>query len=915
VNIESTVAEQHKPYIEPLESNLISTKLQRPLLTSDYIPRPRLYTRFDRQRRLTLVSAPAGYGKSTLVSSWLETLDCPAIWLSLDENDSDLAVFLSYFIAAIQTEFPDIGANTLAMLNSAQKLPLETVATSLINELNRIELDYVLVLDDYHLIQDKLVHDLSAKILRHLPTTLHLVLTSRIDPPIALANLRAQGQVVEIRALDLSFNSEETADLVNRLLGVSIDEATVLSLEARSEGWVTGLRLAILSRKHLGDSDPVLDDIRVSNRYVTDYMMSSVFSLQKPDVRQWLIYTALLDRFCPQLVEAVCLPGDRVKKADFDGRLFIDSIMRANLFVIPLDQDHQWFRFHHLFQGFLQSELRRNYGTDYVSGLHLRASDWFAKNGFVDEALRHAITAGDSSIAGQIVERYKHIPLNEDKWYVLSRWLSQLPKEVIQRRPALLLAKAWVSNYQSAFWTIPPILEAVENSLEVDAADESLMGEIDFFKGNLLYWEGQGDAAMASLNSALKRIPRANLGARNEVETYYAVASQISGKGREVVQAYEKILFDAKTEGTRYLRLLGSVILVHLLSGKLARAERVAQMLADMGARTNNAYINSWTAYILGYCHYQWNNLDNAIKYFKAAEEQKYALDNNAPVDVYAGLAFSYQAIRKFHQASKTMNELSDFVQQANNPTFRKLALSAEARLALLQGNHEVAVRWLITADLSFDEGTTFFWIDVPRLNYCSVLIGQGSEASLREASVKLEQHWRFNQANHNVPVMISILILQTRAYKKLGQTDRAIAALEQAVLLARPGGWIRPFVESGPELASLLKRLSKQGLAPEYITRILTAISEIPEPIKDVPEGYVPVPNEDCGLAERLSLREREVLSLMAKGMSHQQIADSLTISLYTVKRHAANIYRKLEVRNRRQAVVKAESLDLLPH
>ncbi|MGW8177988.1 MAG: hypothetical protein ACWGQW_04240, partial [bacterium] len=715
MNIESTAAEQHKSYIGPLGSNLISTKLQRPRLTSDHIPRPRLYTRFDRQRRLTLVSAPAGYGKSTLVSSWLETLDCPAIWLSLDENDSDLAVFLSYFIAAIQTEFPDIGANTLAMLNSAQKLPLETVATSLINELNQIKLDYVLVLDDYHLIQDKLVHDLSAKILHQPPQTLHLVLTSRIDPPLALASLRARGQVGEIRALDLSFNSEETADLVNRLLGMSIDEATVTSLEARSEGWVTGLRLAILSRNDLGDSDPVLDDIRVSNRYVTDYMMSSVFSLQKPDVRQWLIYTAVLDRFCPQLVEAVCLPGDQVERADLNGESFIDRIVRANLFVIPLDQDHQWFRFHHLFQQFLQSELQRNFSTDDVSRLHLRASDWFARNGFVDEALRHAITAGDFSTAGQIVERYRHVPLNEDKWYVLSRWLSQLPEETVQQRPALLLAKAWVSNYQSAFWTIPPILEAVENSLEVDAADESLLGEVDFFKGILLYWEGQGEAAMASLNSALERIPGVDLGARNEVETYYAIASQISGKGKEVVQAYEKILFDAKPEGTRYLRLLGSVILVHLLSGKLARAEQATQRLADMGARTNDAYVSSWTAYMLGYCHYQWNNLDKAITYFKAANEQKYALDNNAPVDVYAGLAFSYQAVRQSHQASKTMNELLAFVQKANNPTFRKLALSAQARLALLQGNLEAAVRWLITADLSFDEGTTFFWIDVPR--------------------------------------------------------------------------------------------------------------------------------------------------------------------------------------------------------
>ena len=904
---------QDDDYGESSSSNLISTKLQPPQLTSDYIPRPRLFRRFDRQRRLTLVSAPAGYGKSTLLSSWLEILDCPTAWLSLDENDNDMAVFLSYFIAAIQTEFPDIGGNTLTLLNSAQKPPLQTIATSLINELNFIEQAYVLVLDDYHLIQEKRVHDLLAKILLHSPRTLHLVLASRVDPPIPLASLRARSQVMEIRAQDLRFNETETAALVEKLLGTPIDQTKAASLEEQSEGWVTGLRLAVLSREHLGNHDPILNDIHVNNRFVTDYLMSSVYSLQRPDVQEWLIQTAILDRFSPQLCEAVCLPGDDVKAAELDGESFVDLVSRANLFVIPLDQNHQWFRYHHLFQRFLQSELRKRHSPVEIDALHSRASGWFAKKGFVDEALHHALTSGDFSAAGQIIVQYRHSPLNEDKWYVLDKWLSQLPDETVQQRPALLLAKAWVANYKSAFWAIPPILEAVESLLEKNTADESLWGEVDFFRGILLCWEGHGESSMELLSGALERIPITNLGARNEVEIYFAVASQIAGRGKKVVQTYEQMLFDERTVSTRKMRLLSSIVFIHLLSGDLAKAEQMARWLADMASSTRNVYVGSWASYMLGYCHYGWNNLETAIQHFKDAVEQKYALDNNAPVDVYAGLIFSYQALRQPDNANETLNSLLDFVRQADNPDFTNLALSVQARLALLQGNYESAVRWLKTADLSFDVGTTLFWVDVPRLNHCRVLIALGSESSLREATVKLKEHWHFSQVTHNVPVMISVLLLQTLAYKKLGQAHKAIEALDQAVSVARPSGWIQPFVEVGSEVVSLLRQLSTQSIAPEYIAQILSAYPEIAKPGTEVSESYLQVPSMQTELLEQLTYREREVLALLANELSNQEIASSLTISPNTVKRHTANIYRKLDVKNRRQAVTKAESLGIL--
>ena len=895
---------------------IIHTKLNRPLVPRELVTRSKLIERLNqqRQRPLTLVVAPAGYGKSTLLSSWLESLtDQPSAWLSLDEYDNDLGSFVTYFLAAVQTMFPKTGQETLTLLNSSNTPPLRVIISNLLNELSHISQPYILVVDDYYFIHDKEVHEFVSALLTHPPRTMHLMIASRIDPPLALAQLRARSQMVEIRAHDLRFSKKETADLFEKLLGTPIDQPMASSLEERSEGWVTGLRLAALSGKHLFGVDCIQDDIHLNNRFVTDYLMSSVFSLQRPDVQQWLLQIAILNRFTPQLCAAVCLPNDRVGEAELDGESFVNLIMEANLFVIPLDQNYQWFRLHHLFQRFLQVELGKRHNPEEINVMHSRASDWFAKKGFVNEALHHALTAGDFSAAGQIVERYRHSPLNEDKWYVLDKWLSQLPNETVQQRPALLLAMAWVSNYKSAFWAIPPILEAVDSLLEQSPADEALWGEVDFFKGVLLCWEGEGASSMKFLSRALERTPITNIGVRNEIEIYYAYASQVAGQGNTVAQTYERLLYDQSLDDTRRMRLLSSIIFIHLLSGDLAIAEHKIKRMANMAAKTRNAYVGSWASYMLGYCHYSWNNHETAIQHFKDAVEQKYAMDNNAPVDTYAGLIFSYQAMQQSDKASDTMNALLDFVRQANNPDFTNLALSIQARLALLQGNHELAVRWLKTTDLSFDTGITFFWVDVPRLNYCRVLIAQGSESSLGEASAKLKEHWQFSRLTHNVPVMISVLLLQTLTYKKLDQSREAAEALEQAVSLARPGGWIQPFVETVPKLASQLRQLSNKGIAPDYINQILSSLPKIPKSGGDVSENYLQVPSMQAEPLKQLTYREREVLALLAQGLSNKEIASSLTISPYTVKRHTANIYRKLAVKNRTHAVIKAESLGLI--
>ncbi|KPK04238.1 MAG: hypothetical protein AMJ56_17815 [Anaerolineae bacterium SG8_19] len=913
---EAEESEPYDAYDDPsmaAAGTLISTKLQPPRLTSDYIPRPRLFKRFDRQRSLTLVSAPAGYGKSTLMSSWLETLDCPTAWLSLDENDNDLAVFLSYFIAAIQTEFSNIGANTLTLLNSAELPPLQIIATSLINELNSIEGAYVLVLDDYHLIQNKRVHDLLTKILLHLPPGLHLVLASRVDPPLTLANLRARGQVREVRAHDLRFNQNETAGLVKKLLGAPVDLATAASLEERSEGWVTGLRLAVLSREYLGSRAPIPNDIHANNRFVTDYLMSSVLSLQRSDVQQWLLQSAILDRFSPKLCEAICLAGDDRLGTDLDGESFVDLVSRANLFVIPLDQHQEWFRFHHLFQGFLQSELRKQRTAAEISTLHARASEWLEKQGLLEEAFQHALNSGRELTAAQLIERNRLFLLNDDKWPTVERWLAKLPDDIEKRRPGLMLARAWVYFYQFALGAIPPLLQMIESAVEDEPDATSMTAEVDFFWGHHWYWLGESQRSLDKLSMALEHLPATYHQGRAEAEIFHALARHSLGQKEAVVQELRKTLHTDHLPDSIRFRLFGALIFIHILSSESNKAIQVTLQMRDVVARSGTAYIATWIPYLQALVHYGCNNLKAAAERFAKLVENRYAVHTRAAIDGLAGLALTHQALGQTDKANSVMSQLFEFALQLRDPSYASIARSFQARLWLLQGDLESAVRWQETAELEFDAGLMFYWLEVPRLTRCRVLIAQGTVASLQEAIELLTGHLQDSQTHHNVLRMIEISILLAVAYQKVDQTNKALDNLEIAVNLSRPASWIQPFVEVGPELVDLLRQSNNQGVAPDFIAQILTAYPEIAEPGTDVVESHLQVRSIQTELLEQLTYREREVLDLLAQDLSNQEIASSLTISPHTVKRHTASIYRKLDVKNRRQAVLKAESLGIL--
>jgi LuxR family maltose regulon positive regulatory protein len=892
---------------------LIATKMQPPRLTADYIPRPRLHQRLERDSGLVLVLAPAGYGKSTLLSSWIETLDRPAAWLSLDVNDDDQVLFLSYLIGALQVIFPEFGLKTLAIVNASETPQLNHIATSLINELNSIDQAFILVIDDYHLIKDRQIHKLITMILEHSPQNLQLVLSSRIDPPLPLANLRARGGLIEVRAHDLRFNQTETAGLVEKLVGEPVDKATANLLEERSEGWVTGLLLAVLSQQHMHQQVPDFRGLQVDNRLVTDYLMSVVFAQQAPIIQQFLVQISILDRFNAQLCAAICAPSAEAGDRQLPAGSFLEQIARSNLFLIPLDQTQSWYRFHHLFQNFLRQQLHKRLTVTEINALHNRASSWLAENSFLEDAFQHALNAETTSAAIEIIEHNRSILLDEDKWPTIGRWLARLPEQIVQQRPRLLLAQAWVHYFRFALGAIPPLLQRIETLLADEPEQTVLVAEVNFFWGNHWYWLEENERSLHHLELALKYLPVNSHQGQAEGDFYYALVRYALGQKEIVIPELRQRLHYENLSDLLSFRLFGALIFIHILSGDAQKALQVNQQMADAVAPTNNRYIRAWTFYLDGFLHFGNYNLAAAIDYFDLAVENRYALHTRVATDTFAGLALAYQHLGQTDRANRMMADLLEFALQQNDPAYASIAQSLQARLWLLKGDLESATRWQAMADMAFDTGRMFYFIEVPRITLCRVLIAEGTPGSLLKATRLLTGYLQNSQAQHNIWREIEVSILLAVAYEKQGRHQPALDLLKKALILSRPGAIIQHIVEVGSEVAGLVAELLAQGVTPPFLKQILEAIQATVDKPASPDSDHQPVILEPKDmLIEQLTRREFEVLTLLMQDLTNREIANTLTISIHTVKRHTANIYRKLAVNNRRQAVSRAKSLGI---
>jgi LuxR family maltose regulon positive regulatory protein len=890
---------------------LVTTKLRAPRTRPNLVERPRLHEALVRaeDRKLTLVSAPAGFGKTTLLVEWLmerSREERSVVWVSLDESDNDPARFLSYLVGALQNLEEGIREGVLASLRSPELPPIETVVGALINELAGAEREVTVFLDDYHLIDNRLVHEAVSFFLERMPENVSLVIATRTDPPLSLSKLRARDQVTEIKAADLRFTTDEAAAFVKDVMELSLSTEDIAALEEATEGWVAALQLAAISMRDREDASAFVESFSGSNRHVLDFLAEEVLERQPEGVREFLLSTSVLERMSVPLCDA--LTGRD------DGQEMLERLERENLFVIPLDDERRWYRYHHLFSDFLRGRLMRE-RPESAGELHLRASGWYECNGHLAEAIGHALSAPDYDLAARLIEEGVEGAVERGEGTTALRWLEALPTEAKRRRPRLFVEHAVALVITGRPDDAEPLLKEAERAAE--AADEKDRRFLLGFASTVRSWrarlQGNAPEAVELARRALSLLPDGETPVRNYAAVRLGDALRTIGDLAAAGEAYAEAAEIDRAAGHTYGRLAGMVMhaRVRAEQGRLREADeayrRALRLLTEEGFELSPA---AGVVHIgMADLRYERNDLDGAERELERGVELAertgdvstlvWAYVTSSQVKRARGIEEG--ALERARQAERVARDSGADLQIA-------IALAWMTRLYLARGDLTEAVAFeqerAANADVAADAARV-----VDRLISARLLHTQGRH---RETLALLEELGETAEAAGRTGDLIEILALQALALWAGGKKERAVSILAGALALAEPEGYVRTFVDEEAPMGDLLSatlearqrgRLDAAGrISVSYIARLLAAVAQ---------EATAPATDER--LPEPLSERELEVLALIAAGNSNQEIAAKLFVSRGTVKTHIYHLYRKLGARSRTQAIARAREIGLL--
>ena len=898
---------------------LIRTKLYRPPTTKDVVGRAELYERLEEGRHLplTLVSAPAGYGKTTLVGHWLESRPGPSAWLSLDETENDPQMLLSYLVAAVQTIFPEACHETRVQLEGDVPVALADIAACLCNELDDCETDFVLALDDYHRIDNRDVHDvLIGCLLEHMPRPVHLVIVSRNDPPLPLASLRAYHMMNEIRLEDLAFTEREAGTFLKQATGRWMSDSAVARVCDLVEGWPVGLRLTAEALRHQQDTDAFLQGFDGNTQQIQDFLLEEIVSRQPPHIREHMESASILDRFCAPLCEAVWMPGDQVA-----GLAFEEFIEAKGMLLMALDLKQEWYRYHHLFQALLRDRLRARVAPNEIASMHRRAAAWFEAQGLLDEAIEHALKGDGGEGAARLIVRRRNEILNGEQWHGLDHWLTHLlPAEVVDGDPELLLLKAWYLRNRGGCGQAYEVLDRIDKMIADGACEscdiERLRGGVSALRSRQRFEEARLDLAWQHIELALEQLPYECHSERAYALMHKAGALQVLGQPEQARQLIYDHLSDTSVPlGIYQSRLLITLGFMDWIAADLPALRRVASQCVEFG-ETFGLDECIWLGNaFLGIVHYHKNELCEAEAVLLPMTLLRNVPNLECLGDATLTLASIHQAHGRANKARDAVESLSGFLLGVGNTNLLERTEAYEADLAVRQGRTHEAVKWAERFDPEPFEPQVRLY--EPRLTLAKVLTAEGSVQSLERAASLLARLEAFYEGVHNRRFLIEALALRALLHDAQGDEPAAREALGRAVSLAQPGGFIRLFVDLGPDLGTLLNSLELDDEGQRYVGRILAAFQADRESQAGGPLEQPTTQNNSAAggqpLPVALTHRELDILGLLAERLSRQEIADRLHISSSTVKRHAENIYSKLGVAGRRQAVAKARELGIL--
>jgi len=880
---------------------LLSTKLYFPPARPSMVPRPALVERLHNglQGRLTLISAPAGYGKSTLMSEWRAGVghDYPAVWFSLDSDDNDPASFFAYFIAAITTLKPGFGETTLALLQSSPPLATQVILTSLINELGAFDKTFSLILDDYHVISNHPTHEAVTYLLDHLPPQMHLVILTRADPPLPLSRLRGRNQLIEIRAADLCFTVEEAAVFLNQVMGLALSGEQVEALEQRTEGWVAGLQLAALSMQGCDDIQNFILAFAGSHHYIVDYLVDEVLKSQSDEVQEFLLRTSILDRLTAPLCNALTDSSD--------GQTTLEKLENKNLFLIPLDTERCWYRYHHLFADVLRNHLQQILPAS-LSELHQRAASWCKSHNLITEAISHSMDCGNIEQAADLIEQNVWPMMERGELITPLNWIEAV-KPLEKERPWLAIFYAWIFTYTGQLNGVEPLLQSAElcTSESSIPGRENILGNIAAIRAYVAALQENADQAIDLAQQALDLLPESSGAIRSVVSFVLGGAYKLRGNVSGARQAWVETCRTSQAAGNIYLSVSATSALADLFieQGWLYQAAEKYQEALRLATNSDGRRLPVAARALAGLSgvFYEWNELEKALHSASDCIELC-ELWGNADSQIAGQLMMAriWQAQGNFSHAKEAMSVAEKIAQKRSlRPGSAGRVENARLRLLLSQGNLEELVHWTQEMEKQVDE-KGFVRSDHVSCILIRIYLAQGDYDNALFSS---ERYLIKTEATKQIGLIIELLLLQSMAYQGKHDLSHALAALKQALALAKPHGFMRVFLDEGAPMAQLLSRARSHRFELQYITKLLSGFSKT----------ETPPPNISQPLIEPLSERELEILRLVADGKSNQQIADALFITSGTVKKHLNNIFGKLSVQSRTQCVARARVLNML--
>jgi LuxR family maltose regulon positive regulatory protein len=923
-----------------MASQLIRTKIHLPFIRPNLVHRPRLQEVITQglQCPLTLIIAPAGFGKTTLVASCIDCCGMPVAWLSLDRDDNQTERFLRYLITALQEADPTIGSEVALLPAVSQQTPPETILTSLINDLDSIGRKMVLVLDDYQFINNQAVHEQVTFLLEHCPNTFHVVIAARSDPPLPLTRLRARGQTIELRAADLRFTEPEASQFLNDAMGLRLDAGSIGVLEERTEGWIAGLQMAALSMRDREDVREFIEGFSGTNRYILDYLLEEVLASQSPEIQHFLLYTSILERLTAPLCDALLAnnegsenradgPSTRSESLFLRGSASIlEYLERANLFLVPLDDKRIWYRYHHLFADLLRAQLRRSLSVQGVAQLHIQSSEWLAQNGSILEAINHASLAQDDERVERLIEQNYMEIVNRGEMSWLRFWTGKLSKELLYSRPWLCIyeaqSRAWFGELDEAH----RLLEEAEKRIHVLTSEgQTMLGHLAYVKSRVTAMRGDNKRAIELCLAVLKLIPASNLGLQLDIRMTLGYEYFLSGDYRNAEAILQETIQTCGTIGSIINMAAAYCVMarLHAVRGTLKKSYELYQTAAQMIPQASGHHLGAKAIVDVGIADllYEWNEIDQALVHVRQGldlmlwwgKTDDFVLADITLARIHLAQANKSDAVEAVEKAIRLIQTRGVFSEA------REVVEIAQVKLWLAQGDLQAAYRWAVTLEKRFGFPDPFrFEDELTHITQARVLIAQNKPDEAIDLLSHLE---KFARSSGRIGRVIEILFLKAFALQETGDSEQAIQLLTECLAFAEPEGYVRLFLDEGQPMRLLLAQWlahSIPGPLREYAIHLLAQFNAETHVVTATQEKVFsagdPSASLEHALVEPLSQRELEVLHFIALGRTNQEIAGQLIVSKGTIKAHTASIYRKLDVANRTEAVARARQLGILP-